>query len=238
MRVSVDSARPFMIAVTGGSGSGKTTLARALLARLGDENCSLVTEDNYYLPRDRHSPPVVGWPNEAVEASINFDDPRSKDMDLMATHLAALRSGAAVEQPVYDFSVHDRVAGRHLRVEPRAVTVIEGLHVLSNPDFGAFFDLRIFVETSEDLRLIRRIRRDCGERGRDVESVLQQYLRFVRTAHQRYTQPAKYICDLVIADEGPSAVLREAPDSAVVRRLLAPVLSRLSEMGVLPPERG
>jgi len=224
--------RSVMIAVTGGSGSGKTTLARALRDRLGPERCAVLTEDNYYLPRDRHQPPVVGWSNEDVEAVVNFDDPRSKDMELMKAHIGALRRGEGIDQPVYDFSVHDRTRGASLHVDPHPVVVVEGLHVLSDPAFCDLFDLTVFVETSEDLRLIRRIRRDCGERGRDVESVIQQYLRFVRISHQRYTQPARYLCDLVVIDEGPAAMLSGRPDGPAVERLLAPVWLRLGEMGL------
>lgn len=230
-------ARTFMIAVTGGSGSGKTTLSRALHDRLGGGASSLVTEDNYYRPRAAHSPPVVGWSNEQIERTINFDDPVSKDMELFRSHLQDLREGKSVLQPVYDFSIHDRVADAVHRIDPRAVVIVEGLHVLSDPGYAKFFDLTVFVDTSDDLRLIRRIRRDRAERGRASEGVIQQYLRFVRAAHQRFTQPAKYICDLVIADEGGPAFAKEAPDVVAVDRLVAPVWSRLASMGVVGSDR-
>jgi uridine kinase len=231
------SGRTFMIAVTGGSGSGKTTLSRALRDRLGEGGSSLVTEDNYYLPRERHTPPVVGWSNEQIERTINFDDPSSKDMELFRAHLTELREGRSIAQPVYDFSCHDRAPGVVHRIDPRPVVIVEGLHVLSDPSYARFFDLTVFVETSDDLRLIRRIRRDRSERGRASEGVIQQYLRFVRAAHQRFTQPAKYVCDLVIADEGGPAFANDAPDVVAVERLVAPVWARLCAMGVVGPER-
>jgi uridine kinase len=223
-----------MIAITGGSGSGKTTLAKALHARLGEATCALVTEDNYYLPRDRHSPPVTGWSNEQIEATINFDDPASKDMGLFREHLAALRLGRSIDQPVYDFAVHDRLPGAVHRIDARPVVVVVGVHVLADPGFQKLFDLTVFVDTSDDLRLIRRIRRDRVERSRPSERVIRQYLTFVRASHQRFTQPAKFVCDVVVADEGQPAFIGEAPDATAVDRLVAPVWTRLQAMGVAP----
>jgi uridine kinase len=221
-----------MIAITGGSGSGKTTLAKALHARLGEATCALVTEDNYYLPRDRHTPTVIGWSNEQIEATINFDDPASKDMALYREHLAELRQGRSIDQPVYDFAVHDRTPGAVHRIDARPVVVVEGVHVLADPAFQKLFDLTVFVDTSDDLRLIRRIRRDRVERSRPSERVIRQYLTFVRASHQRFTQPAKFVCDLVVADEGQPAFIGEAPDATAVDRLVAPVWSRLQAMSV------
>lgn len=222
-----------MIAITGGSGSGKTTLSRALRDRLGEPRCALVTEDNYYLPRERHTPPVVGWANERIEATINFDDPGSKDMALFRDHLIALRKGQGIEQPVYDFAAHDRTHGAVHHIEQRPIVIVEGVHVLSDPGFQKLFDLTVFVDTSDDLRLIRRIRRDRSERGRSSESVIRQYLGFVRASHQRFTAPAKYVCDLVVADEGMPAFTGEAPDAIAVDRLVAPVWARLRAMGLV-----
>lgn len=226
-------AQSFMIAITGGSGSGKTTLARVLRDRLGEGICALVTEDNYYFPRERHTPNIVGWSNEAIEQTINFDSPDSKEMSLFKQHIIDLSQGRGADQPVYDFSRHDRVAGAIHHIEPRPVVLVEGLHVLSDPAFVPLFDLTVFVETSDDLRLIRRIRRDRAERGRSSEGVIQQYLRFVRAAHHRYTQPAKYLCKLVVADEGFPAYQNDSPDSIAVERLVAPVWARLEAMGVV-----
>jgi uridine kinase len=229
-------AKAFMIAITGGSGSGKTTLARVLRDRLGEGACALVTEDNYYLPRHLHTPNIVGWANEAIERTINFDDPASKDMALFREHIVQLSEGREADQPVYDFGRHDRVEGAVHHIDPRRVVIVEGLHVLSDGAFAPLFDLTIFVETSDDLRLIRRIRRDRAERGRSSEGVIQQYLRFVRASHHKFTQPAKYICDLVVADEGHPAFQNDAPNAAAVERLVAPVWARLDSMGVIGPD--
>lgn len=225
-------AGTFMIAITGGSGSGKTTLARELFARLGEGRCALVTEDNYYLPRGQHTPPVVGWSNQDVEKAIDFDNPATKEMALFAEHLAALRRGESVDQPVYDFAAHERVAGAVHSVAPRDVVMVEGVHVLADPAFRQFFDLTVYVDASADLRLIRRIRRDRAERGRDPERVIDQYLRFVRPSHARFTEPAKFVCDLVVADEGVPAWRNALPDAYAVERLVAPVWARLVSLGI------
>jgi uridine kinase len=228
-----DEARAFAIAITGGTGSGKTTLARALCARLGAD-AALLTEDNYYRPRAEQHPPVAGLSAAEVERLVNFDDPRAKDMELFGAHVRALRAMQPIEQPVYDFAQHDRIHDVR-RIEPRRFLIVEGVHVLSGPEFTDLFDLTVFVDAAADLRLARRIRRDRAERGRDPERVIEQYLRFVRPSHQRYTEPAKYACDLVLADEGPAAFAQASADAVAVERLLAPVWSRLAARGLVAP---
>lgn len=224
---------PFMIAITGGTGSGKSTLADALKVRLEGRGCALITEDNYYLPRAEHDPPVVGWSNEDVERSVNFDDPATKDMTMFREHLVALRAGREISQPVYDFASHERLAGRHLEIAPETFVIVEGVHVLSDRDFAQLFDLTVFVDAPADIRLIRRLRRDRDERGRDLERTIGQYLSFVREAHARFTEPAKSFCDLVISDPSEPACDPEGPDAAAIERLVAPVWARLGAVGML-----
>jgi uridine kinase len=226
---------PRLIAITGGSGSGKSTLADTLARRLGPDTCLVLTEDAYYLPRARQTPPTTGWSNEEVERVINFDNPASKDMALLRRHIEDLKAGRGVDLPVYDFATHERTQGVTVRLEPRPVIVVEGVHVLSDPAFGDLFDLTVYVDTREDLRLVRRIRRDWRERGRDPDRVIDQYLRFVRASHARFTEPAKYACDLVLADEGVVAARGEPPDREALERLAAPVWVRLRSLGVILP---
>lgn len=221
-----------MIAITGGSGSGKTTLAKALRARLGEAACALMVEDNYYLPRARQSPATVGWSSDEVEAAVDFDDPAAKDMALFRRHLVALRDGHDVDQPVYDFATHDRVEGAVHRIDARPVVIVEGVHVLSDPDFKTLFDLTVFIDAPDDLRLARRIRRDRIERGRSSDGAIRQYLAFVRPAYLRFTGPARSICDLVVDDDGRMETADGAPDATAVERLVAPVWARLRAMGV------
>lgn len=221
-----------MIAITGGTGSGKSTLAYALAERLEDRGCVVVTEDNYYLPRDEHSPPIVGWSNEEVERRVNFDDPATKDMAMLREHVEALRAGRSISQPVYDFATHERIAGECAEVEPEAFVIVEGVHVLSDPDFVDLFDLRVYVDAPPDIRLIRRLRRDRDERGRDVERTIGQYLGFVRNSHLRFTEPARALCDLVVGDDTMSPEER-TPDQEAIDRLVRPVWEGLLEGGAL-----
>jgi uridine kinase len=226
-------ARSFMIAVTGGSGSGKTTLARALFSKLGPDRCQLVTEDNYYFGRTHYGPAALRMGNAELERTFNFDDPANKDMEHLRRDIESLKDGRSVEQPVYDFPTHDRKPGATQRIDSRPVVIIEGIHVLSDQSFLPLFDLTVFVDAPADLRLIRRIRRDEAERGRSAESVIQQYLRFVREAHARFTEPAKHVCDVVVACEAAPSN-RDAPwDQDSIDRLVAPVWTRLQKMGAV-----
>lgn len=225
-------ARAFMIAVTGGSGSGKTTLARALHARLGEAMCQLVTEDNYYFGREHYGPKARSMSHPELERTFDFDDPANKDMAHLRRDIEALKQGHTIEQPVYEFAIHDRKAGAVRIVESRPVVIVEGIHVLSDRSFFPLFDLTVFVDAPADLRLIRRIRRDEAERGRSAESVIQQYLRFVRPAQTRFIDPARHYCDIVVACEAAPPD-RDAPsDADSVDRLVAPVWVQLQKMGV------
>jgi uridine kinase len=182
-------ARPFTVAIAGGSGSGKTSLTRALVGLLGQDTCAVLDHDSSY--RDlSHLPP-------AARAETNFDHPESLESGLLAAHVAALRSGRAVERPVYDFSVHTRTRTTK-RVEPRPVIVCEGILLLAVPELRDAFDLRVYVDTPPDVRALRRVQRDIVERGRTVESVVQQYLETVRPMHERFVEPARETADLVL----------------------------------------
>ncbi|MEM8921232.1 MAG: uridine kinase [Pseudomonadota bacterium] len=226
---------PYLIAITGGSGSGKTTLARVLTSRLGAERALLLGEDNYYRPRIDYGPEAPGWTAAQMEQKINFDDPASKDMALFETHLRDLQAGRSIEQPIYDFATHDRVDGETRKLPPKPVIIVEGVHVLSDQALFDLFDLTVFVDTPDDLRLARRIARDVAERGRALDRVLAQYLNFVRAAHHRFTEPAKFRCDIVVKDEGPLASAVGVPGPAAEARLAAAVWARLLADGIVSP---
>jgi uridine kinase len=222
----------FMIAVTGGSGSGKTTLARALHDRLGPDRCQLVTEDNYYFGRAHYGAAALAMSHAELERTFDFDDPVNKDMAHLRRDIEALKRGEAIEQPIYEFARHDRKPGAVRNVESRPVVIVEGIHVLSDRAFFPLFDLTVFVDAPADLRLIRRLRRDEAERGRSAESVIQQYLRFVRPAQARFIDPARHHCDIVVTCEAAPPD-REAPaDADSVDRLVAPVWVQLEKLGV------
>ena len=223
-----------MIAITGGSGSGKTTLAKALHRKLGLERSVLVTEDNYYFGRAHYGEAALKMSNAELESTFNFDDPAGKDMAHLRRDIEALGRGESVNQPVYDFPTHDRRPGAVKLVGARPVVIIEGIHVLSDLSFKPLFDLTVFVDAPDDLRLIRRIRRDESERGRSAESVIQQYLRFVRAAHTRFIEPAKHVCDIVVVCEAAPPHGDAMPDPNSIDRLVAPVWARLQKLGVAP----
>jgi uridine kinase len=225
--------KSFMIAVTGGSGSGKTTLAHALYRRLGPDTCVLVTEDNYYRARSFYGADAMAMDNSKLEVTFDFDDPAGKDMEHLRGDIEALKRGESIEQPVYDFPTHDRKPGAVKRIDARRIVIIEGIHVLSDVSFFPLFDLTVFVDAPADLRLIRRIRRDLAERGRSAESVIQQYLRFVRGAHARFIEPAKHDCDIVVVCEAAPPNQDAEPDRDSIDRLVAPVWTQLQKAGVV-----
>ena len=217
---------PYIIAISGGSGSGKSTLAEALIEAVAPLEASLFHEDAYYWPRAHYS--------EAVRADgIDYDHPASKDTAALVSDLATLKSGKPIAQPIYDYKLHDRMADRHLEIKPVPIVIFEGIHTLSIQEADELIDLRVYVDTPDDLRLARRIRRDVLERKRSVESVLSQYMGSVRPAHYSHTYPAKFGADLVIADEGLPAYGKVRPTAKAVERMLAPVLERLRTTGVV-----
>lgn len=227
------AAKSFMIAITGGSGSGKTTLARALHQKLGEAKATLTTEDNYYFGREHYGEAALKMSHAELEATFDFDSPANKDMDHLRRDIAAWKRGESVDQPVYAFENHDRKRDETRRVESRPVVIVEGIHVLSDPSFASLFDLRVFVDAPADLRLIRRIRRDEIERGRSADSVIQQYLRFVRPAQIRWIEPARENCDIVVMCDALPPVTGTGETEASADALLAPVWARLQKAGIV-----
>jgi uridine kinase len=186
--------------VAGGSGSGKTTVARKILERVGFDHVAYVPHDAYY--RDAgHLPPDQ-------RAQLNFDHPDSLDNDLLAAHVMTLQAGRPVEIPVYDFSTYERTAGIR-RVEPQPIIMIEGILIFADKQLRDLMDMKIFVDTDADLRLIRRLQRDIQERNRSVESVINQYLRTVRPMHLEFVEPSKRYADVIIPEGGFNEVAIE-----------------------------
>lgn len=191
---------PFVIGIAGGTGSGKTTVANAIVRRVGEERIAFLSHDAYY--RD-----FVDLPKNILDGK-NFDHPDSLESELLVRHLKALKSGAAVEMPVYDFKVHRR-SEETRRVEPRKVILVDGILIYVEPELRKLFDVKIFVDTDSDVRLIRRIRRDIAERGRTVDSVVEQYENTVRPMHLEFVEPSKRYADLIIPEGGENAVALE-----------------------------
>ena len=218
--------------MTGGSGSGKSTVAEALLERYHDTGIVIFAEDGYYWPMSHYGPADTDEQRAAIIERVNYDDPISKETQLMARQLSDLKAGRTIEQPIYDYDRHDRNT-ETLTIVPAPIIILEGIHALSVPELKPLIDLSIYVDTPDDLRLARRLRRDVIERGRSVESVLSQYLGTVRAAHYRHTFPSMFEADLVIADEGLPAYGQVRPNEDAINRMLAPIESRLLSEGVI-----
>ena len=187
------SKRPYLIGVAGGSNSGKTTIAQRLAEIMGDEHLSLIRLDSYYVKRT-HEP-------MEVRVAANYDHPDAFEWQLLNDHLAALTVGASVDVPIYDYAIHDR-SDQCQVVRPSKVIVVEGILVLWEPRLRERFDLKIFVDTPADLRIIRRLKRDVAERGRTPESVLDQYLATVRPSHELFIEPSKRHADVIVPEGG------------------------------------
>lgn len=186
-------AQPLIIGVAGGTGSGKTTVSNSILERVGSDQISYIQHDHYY--RDRsHLPPEE-------RGKINFDHPDSLENELLARHLKMLKEGQAVEVPQYDFTTHIRKP-ETTRVEPRRVILVEGILIFAVKALRDLMDIKVFVDTDADIRLIRRIRRDMTERGRTLESVIRQYTESVRPMHLEFVEPSKRYADIIIPEGG------------------------------------
>ncbi|KAM3576122.1 hypothetical protein VYU27_001998 [Nannochloropsis oceanica] len=180
---------PLTVGVAGGSGSGKTTFARALYEALGEEHVTYITHDSYY--KD------LSHLTLAERAVANFDHPNSLDTALLVEHLKALKRGESVEVPEYCFATHARLAST-TTVEPRRVILVEGILIFADRALVQELAIKVFVDTESDLRLIRRIHRDVKERGRSLESIVDQYIKTVRPMHMDFVEPSKREADVII----------------------------------------
>jgi uridine kinase len=216
-----------LVAITGGSGSGKSTLAEGLRAALPAGAATLVSEDWYYHDCSRF--PAFD------PASFDFDDIVIRDHALLIEHLGALRAGRAVAAPVYDFATHSRKPGAAQPIEPAPVLIVEGTHLLCSAEVAAMFDLRIYLDTPDDVRFIRRLLRDQEHRGRTARSVIDQYLGTVRPAHFRLTHASRQRADLIVTD--PSTTV-DNPDRSAVAELVRPLLRHPVFEALLAPSQG
>jgi uridine kinase len=185
--------RPYLIGVAGGSNSGKTTIAERLADLIGSDDLSLIRLDSYYITM-RHEP-------IEVRAAVNYDHPDAFDWDLLYRHLQRLTAGESVQVPVYDYTIYDRTDEFEL-VVPGKVVIVEGILVLWEPRLRGMLDLKVFVDTPADLRVIRRLQRDVAERGRTQESILEQYLTTVRPSHEQFIEPSKRYADVIVPEGG------------------------------------
>ena len=184
---------PLVIGIAGGSGSGKTTVAQEILNRVGADKIAYLQHDSYY--KD-----LSGLP-PTLRADVNFDHPHSLETELLIKHVIALRNSEAIEVPIYDFATDSRIA-QSFRVEPRRVILVEGILIFVEAKLRKLFDVKIFVDTDADVRLIRRLYRDITERGRTTESVIEQYMATVRPMHLEFVEPSKRYADVIIPEGG------------------------------------
>jgi uridine kinase len=197
VRSLADMSRPFVVGIAGGTGSGKTTVAHKLAAAMPEGRCVTIEHDAYYKDQGHLSPDE--------RARINYDHPAALDSSLLAEHLRELRAGRAVEVPIYDFATHTRRVDRR-RVPPAPVIIVEGILVFADPGLREQMDIKIFVDTDADIRLMRRIRRDLELRGRTFQSVRDQYYATVRPMHLEYVEPTKRWADLIVPEGGDNRV--------------------------------
>ncbi|MGE5141000.1 MAG: uridine kinase [Rudaea sp.] len=189
----METVQPLVIGVAGGTGSGKTTVANMIVERVGREKIASVQHDAYY--RDQSDKPLE------ERARVNYDHPDSLETELLISHLIRLRAGQPIEMPVYDFASYTRT-GQTRRIAPRPVILVEGILIFVDAALRKQFDVKIFVDTDADLRLIRRLQRDMTERKRSFDSVIQQYIETVRPMHLDFVEPSKRYADVIIPQGG------------------------------------
>jgi uridine kinase len=198
-----------MIGIAGGTGSGKTTFALALQAAAGEDSV-IISQDSYYVANTHLS--------FEERLKINYDHPDAFEDQLLIEHLQKLRRGEPIEVPIYDFTAYVRT-DRTISVRPRRIVLVEGILVLANPELRSLFDLKVFVDTDPDVRLLRRLTRDVKERGRSLESVHHQYLSTVKPMHEAFVEPSKKYADLIVPQGGRNQVALETV-AALLRQYL------------------
>jgi len=188
--------KTMIIGIAGGTGSGKTTITKRIAERFG-ERIAVVCHDDYYKAHD-------DMPMEE-RVRLNYDHPDAFDTDLFVADIKKLAAGEAVDCPVYDYTIHTR-SDRTKRIEPAPVIIIEGILILAEPRLTELMDLRIFVDTDADVRILRRILRDVEDRGRSLRSVIDQYLSTVKPMHEKFVEPSRHNADIVVPEGGRNRV--------------------------------
>ncbi|MYY55903.1 uridine kinase [Ligilactobacillus salivarius] len=189
--------KPVIIGVTGGSGSGKTTVSRAIFEQLHGHSLLMLQEDSYY--NDQSDMPF----EERIKT--NYDHPNAFDTELLVKQLKDLLDWKTIEKPIYDYTEHTR-SSEVKKVEPKEVIILEGILVLNDPALRDLMDIKIFVDTDDDIRIIRRIQRDIEERGRSLQSVIDQYKSTVKPMYHQFIEPTKRYADIIVPEGGENQV--------------------------------
>ncbi len=207
--------KPLVIGIAGGTGSGKTSVTNRVVELLDKKRVLVVAHDSYYKDLAVYGP-------GAAPDQINYDHPASLETDLLIEHLIALKQGHAVEQPIYNFATHRRLPETR-RVEPRAIIIVEGILIFVEKRLRELMDIKIFIDTDADERLLRRLKRDLVERGRSIDSVMDQYVITVKPMHLEFVEPSKRWADVIIPHGGENEV--------GIDMVVAKIRSMLKEIG-------
>lgn len=186
-----------IIGIAGGTGSGKTTVVRQIMNQLPDAEVGIISQDSYYKETNH-----LSYDERVL---INFDHPRAIDFDLLVNHLNKLKAGKTIQQPIYSFVTHNRTEDT-ISTHPRKVMIVEGILILSHAELRELFDIKIFVHADADERLIRRMRRDITERGRDMDEVLNRYQKTLKPMHEQFIEPTKAFADIIIPNNNYNTV--------------------------------
>ncbi|EJO5348048.1 uridine kinase [Clostridium botulinum] len=189
--------RPVLIGITGGTGSGKSTVAKEIYNKFDEACIAMIEQDSYY--KDQSNIPFE------ERCKKNYDHPDAFDNELLISHLNDLIGLKVIDKPIYDFETHNRKK-ESVKVEPRDIIIVEGILVLQDPKLRELLDIKIYVDTDADVRIIRRLLRDINERGRTVDSVINQYLNVVRPMHMQFIEPSKRYADIIIPEGGHNRV--------------------------------
>ncbi|GAA0085471.1 uridine kinase [Clostridium sp. MB05] len=189
--------KPILIGITGGTGSGKSSIADAIYSSFSNECIAMIQQDMYYKDQSHLTM------DERVKT--NYDHPKAFDNDLLIKHLSDLINGIGIDKPIYDFAEHNR-AKEIVRVEPKDIIIVEGILVLEDERLRELLDIKVYVDTDADIRILRRLVRDINERERTVESVINQYLSVVRPMHMQFTEPTKRYADIIVPEGGQNKV--------------------------------
>jgi len=199
-----------IIGIAGGTGSGKTTVVHQIMNELPETEVGVISQDSYYKKNSHLS--------YEERSNINFDHPRAIDFDLLVTHLKELKSGSVIEQPVYSFVTHDRTDDVIL-THPRKVMIVEGILILTNPELREMFDIKVYVHADSDERLIRRLKRDIAERGRDMTEVVNRYQSTLKPMHDQFIEPTKNFADIIIPNDKYNTVAIEIVRAVIKQRI-------------------
>jgi len=199
-----------IIGIAGGTGSGKTTVVHQIMNELPETEVGVISQDSYY--KENHN---LSFEERAL---INFDHPRAIDFELLVKQLKDLKAGNTIEQPVYSFITHNRTDDT-IVTHPRKVMIVEGILILTNPELRDLFDVKIFVHADSDERLIRRLKRDIAERGRDMEEVLNRYQTTLKPMHQQFIEPTKVFADIIIPNDKYNTVAIDVVRAVINQRI-------------------